>query len=76
MNGMPYPYPGSNMMPQIPNQFLPPNPNMNNLRELQERILRLERQVKRLEAKVFKADEMIQNDYSASPPKDSGMYMV
>lgn len=76
MNGMPYQYPGPNMMPQMPNNFLPQNPNTNNIIELENRINRLERQVKRLEEKVFRTEEITQNDYSASPPKDSGMYMM
>lgn len=76
MNGMPYQYSAPNMIPQMPNNFLPPNLNTNNLMELENRTNRLERQVKRLEEKVFRTEEIMQNDYSASPPKDSGMYMM
>ncbi len=76
MNGMPNPYMPNGAMPQIPNSLIPQPPSINQLLELEDRIKRLERQVKRLESKVFKNEEHGQNDYTASPPKDSGMYMM
>lgn len=86
MNGMPYPYMQTGQMPnnfmpqmqtgQMPNSFMPQMQNMNPLTELEGRISRLERQVKRLENKVMGQEFGNQSDYSASPPKDSGMYMM
>ena len=72
MNQMPYSY-----MPNMQNPYMmPPFANTEEkIEELQERINHLERQVRRLENKVFHDDS--QNyDYSKSPPKDSGMYMM
>lgn len=76
MNGMPYPYMQNNVSQGMPNNMIGQNPAMNHLMELENRISRLERQVKRLEAQVFQNAETNQSDYSASPPKDSGMYMM
>ncbi len=74
MNGMQNPY---IMNPFIQNNPIPPNETMQWKIELEQRISRLERQVKRLENKILKENNATdQNDYSASPPKDSGMYMM
>ncbi len=63
---MPNPYMINGMQPS----------NMESIAELEQRVSRLERQVKRLEHKVFHNENINQNDYSASPPKDKGMYMM
>ena len=76
MNGMPYPYIPNMPTGQLPNNGMPQMQNMNPLTDLENRMSRLERQVKRLENKVLGENLEEKNDYSASPPKDSGMYMM
>lgn len=73
MNGMQNPYVMNPFMQNNP--MTPPN-QMNVVTELEQRISRLERQVKRLENKILKEGSKEQEDYSTSPPKDSGMYMM
>lgn len=72
MNQTPYSY--------MPNPYMPNNGivpfNTESITELERRISRLERQVKRLEQRVFHSENINQNDYSTSPPKDKGMYMM
>jgi len=73
---MPYPYIPNMPTGQLPNNGMPQMQNMNPLTDLENRMSRLERQVKRLENKVLGEKLEEKNDYSASPPKDSGMYMM
>lgn len=60
---------------QFPYPQFPSSANQNIIMELEERVSRLERQVKRLENKVLKPT-IQEEDYSLSPPKDTGMYMM
>ncbi len=71
MNQSPYPY---MMNPYMMNNGV--SANTGKLTELEQRISRLERQVKRLEHKVFHNEFSTTSDYSVSPPKDKGMYMM